>query len=178
MARWQYQLVAAFLMWHLAITGVRGEEASPRQSGDVAATKKARGDLKSAKRRFFDKMQRLRWIAYTPSTFDPKSKKPLLRADIEADLRALKSAGFTGLAEALGFGLAFVFGEEGGAPFLGAPFLAAAFFAAAFFAAAFFAFSSNAFFALASRSIAACAALKAPMSVRLSPGRVACVTRR
>jgi exo-beta-1,3-glucanase (GH17 family) len=55
------------------------------------------GNLKVAKSKFAAKLEKLRWIAYSPSTFDPHSEEPLRRVDIEADLRKLKSAGFNGL---------------------------------------------------------------------------------
>ena len=57
----------------------------------------AAADLEAAKTRFFSKTESLRWVAYTPSSFDPHSNEPFLRDDIESDLRAMKSAGFNGL---------------------------------------------------------------------------------
>lgn len=54
-------------------------------------------DLDTAKNAFYAKITSLRWIAYAPSTFDPRSREPLLRSDIEADFRALKAAGFDGV---------------------------------------------------------------------------------
>lgn len=62
-----------------------------------SASRASAADLEGAKARFSVKITQLRWIAYSPSTFDPSAKKPLLRPDVEADLRALKAAGFDGI---------------------------------------------------------------------------------
>jgi exo-beta-1,3-glucanase (GH17 family) len=65
------------------------------RSGPTAAA--SGRNLEEARQRFLEKMRTLRWIAFSPSTFNPNSKTPLLKADVEADLRALREAGFTGL---------------------------------------------------------------------------------
>jgi exo-beta-1,3-glucanase (GH17 family) len=63
----------------------------------AAAEPALAADLEQAKRQLHAKIGKLRWIAYSPSTFDPGAGKPLLKTDIQADLRVLKSAGFSGL---------------------------------------------------------------------------------
>jgi hypothetical protein len=50
-----------------------------------------------AKQQLHTKIGKLRWIAYSPSTFNPASRQPLAKADVVADLEVLKSAGFGGL---------------------------------------------------------------------------------
>jgi exo-beta-1,3-glucanase (GH17 family) len=52
------------------------------------------GNIGANRARFYDKLSRLRWIDYNPSTFDPERKGPVPRAEIEADLKALIRAGF------------------------------------------------------------------------------------
>jgi exo-beta-1,3-glucanase (GH17 family) len=51
-------------------------------------------DFEANRARFNDKLTRLRWIDYNPSTFDPKRKAPIGKAEIEADLKALVHGGF------------------------------------------------------------------------------------
>lgn len=57
---------------------------APRPPGSFAANRE----------RFHRKLATLRWIDYSPSTFNPDAGKPVSPEDIEADLKALAAHGF------------------------------------------------------------------------------------
>jgi exo-beta-1,3-glucanase (GH17 family) len=73
----------------LAVLGAGGQ---PAQNPNLITPPSA---FEANRSRFYQKLTTLRWIDYTPSTFDPRSHEPVKREDIVADLKALMNQGLS-----------------------------------------------------------------------------------
>lgn len=79
-----------FLLFFISLTW-------PFTTGTSYIGKASAQDFDRAKTNFYRKISALRWIAYSPSTFDPSGKKPLLKSNVEADLEVLQRENFHGI---------------------------------------------------------------------------------
>lgn len=73
----------------------------------LQGTSKVEPQLSEAQRTLRDRLERLRWIAYAPTNWNPASSPPVIPTEdsMRADLKVLRAAGFDGLVT---YGASFV----------------------------------------------------------------------
>lgn len=83
-------VAAAYIGMLCATSHIKAQE-------EVRPEVSPRIELARAKERLVGKLYSLRWIAFSPSAFDPAKSTALIRSEVERDLQVLADAGFDGL---------------------------------------------------------------------------------